>query len=203
MQIQGTVAAGASNASQAPGTVAQMRQGQLGDIMVSELQGRYYEQTYRKNKFSWSNTAAVTPAATFAGTAPTTCLFNPPGSTVNLVLTKVAAVFAAAPAGAVVLGLVAGFNAAAPTGVTAGAPQSNFVGGAAGQGKTASAVTVGTAPALVLPLLAVEAASSITPPAAFVDIGGSIVIPPGGYVAINSNAAASIIGSFEWDEVPV
>ena len=203
MQVQSTVAAGASNASQAPGTIAQLRGGQLGDTIVSELQGRYYEQTYRKNKFSWSNTAAVAPSATFAGTAPTTVLYNPPGSTVNLSLIKVAAVFAAAPAGAVVVGLVAGFNAAVPTGITAGAPLSNFVGGAAGQGKTASAITLGTAPALVLPLLAVEAASSITPAPAFVDVAGSIVIPPGGYVAISANAAASIIGSFEWDEVPL
>ena len=203
MQIQGTVAAGASSASQTLGTIVQVRSGQLGDVIVSELQGRYYEQTYRGNKFSWANPAAVTPPATVASTAPTSCVYNPPGSKVNLVLTKVAAVFAAAPAGAVVVGLVTGFNAAVPTGVTNGTPVSNFVGNPAGNGKTATVATLGTAPALVLPLLAVEAASSITPAPAYVELAGSIVIPPGGYAAINSNAACSIIGAFEWDEVPV
>ena len=203
MQTQIQVANGASNASAAPGTLLNARGGQLGDTIVSELQGRYYEQTYRKNKFSWANPAAVTPAATFAGTAPTSCIYNPPGSTVNLVLTKVSAVFAAAPAGAVVVGLAVGFNAAAPTGITNGSPVNNFLGQAAGQGKSATAITLGTAPALTIPLLAVDAASAITPAGAVVDIAGSIVIPPGGYAALNSNAACSIVGGFEWDEVPV
>ena len=203
MQVQAQVAAGATNFSSAAGTLTNLRGGQLGDLIVTELQARYYEQTYRKNKFSWSNVAAVTPAATFASTAPTSCIYNPPGSTVNLVLTKVGVAFAAAPAGAVVLALVAGFNAAVPTGITNGVVINNFLGGAPGQGKSASAITLGTAPTPIMPLVGVEAAASITPPAIFVDIGGSIVIPPGGYVAINANAAASIIASFEYDEVPV
>lgn len=203
MQIQGVVAAGANAQSAGPGTILNLRQGQLGDVIVSELQARYYEQTYRKNKFSWANPAAVTPSATFAGTAPTSTLYNLPGASVNLVLTKVSALFAAAPAGAVVVGLVAGFNGAAPTGITAGTPISNFLGGAVGQGKVATAITLGTAPALILPILAVEAASSITPAGGFIDVGGSIIIPPGGYVAVSANAAASIFAGFEWDEVPV
>lgn len=203
MQVQSQVAAGASNASTTPGTLLNLRGGQLGDLIVTELQARYYEQTYRKNKFSWANPAAVTPAATLAGTAPTTCLYNPPGSTVNLVLTKASVVFAAAPAGACVLALVAGYNAAIPTGITNGTPVNNFLGGAVGQGKVATAITLGTSPAPVLPLVAIEAASSITPNPGFIDVGGSIVIPPGGYVAINSTSASSIYGAFEWDEVPV
>ncbi len=203
MQVQTQVAAGASNASTTPGTLVNLRGGQLGDLVVSELNGRYYEQTYRKNKFSWANPSAVTPAATLAGTAPTTALYNPPGSTVNLVLIKVSAVFAAAPGVAVAIGLVAGFNAAIPTGITNGAPVNNFIGGAVGQGKTATVITLGTAPAQILPLLAVDAVGAISPPSVFVDVGGSIVIPPGGYVAINATAACSIMGGFEWDEVPV
>lgn len=203
MQVQTTVAAGEASTSTGPNTPVNLRGGQLGDLIVSELAPRYYEATYRKRKFSWANPAAVTPAATLAGTAPTTCLYNPPGSTVNLVLTKASAIFAAAPAGAAALALVAGFNAAAPTGITNGTAVNGFLGQAVGQGKVATAITLGTAPAAVLPLLAVEAASSITPAPAFVDIGGSIVIPPGGYVAINSTAACSIFGGFEWDEIPV
>ena len=51
MLIQGQVGPSTPQ-SVAPGTPVAVRQGQLGDVVVSELHGRYYEQAYRKNLFA-------------------------------------------------------------------------------------------------------------------------------------------------------
>ena len=53
MLIQGQVGP-ASPQSVQPGTPTAVRQGQLGDVVVSELHGRYYEQAYRQNIFTLS-----------------------------------------------------------------------------------------------------------------------------------------------------
>jgi len=105
MLIQGSVGPGSAS-SLAPGTNPNIRQGQLGDMIVSELHGRYYEQAYRGNFFRTGTTTVVAGAsahgtatggsgtlATAAGAQPMLGVWNPLSSTVNLVITQ--ATFAA------------------------------------------------------------------------------------------------------------
>ena len=100
MLIQGSVGP-ASASSLSPGTNPGIRQGQLGDVIVSELHGRFYEQAYRGNFFRTGTTTVVAGAAangtatggsatlaTAAGAQPMLGVWNPLSSTVNLVITQ-------------------------------------------------------------------------------------------------------------------
>ena len=91
MQITANVAAGATQQSSAPNTATPLRSGQLSDLIVSELHGKYYEQTYRGNMFSVGMTATALTANTVtlvAATTPIIGVYNPIGSGVNLVILK-------------------------------------------------------------------------------------------------------------------
>ena len=59
MQVQSQVGPIATTQSIAPGTVVALRSGQLGDTIVSELHGRFYEQTYRGNVYTGGITAVT------------------------------------------------------------------------------------------------------------------------------------------------
>ena len=62
MLIQGQVGP-TSTQSAAPGSTPTMRMGQLGDVVVSELHGRFYEQTYRGSLFSGGISALTSISA--------------------------------------------------------------------------------------------------------------------------------------------
>ncbi len=70
------------------------RQGKQGDMVVSELHGRFYEQNYRGNVYSGGMPLTSISAATFtSGTLGATCtpiagIYNPPTSGVNAVVLK-------------------------------------------------------------------------------------------------------------------
>jgi hypothetical protein len=76
----------------ADGAVVSSRAGKLGDQIVSELHGRFYEQNYRGALFSGGMTttsisnATFTTATTGATATPIVGVWNPSGSTVNLVI---------------------------------------------------------------------------------------------------------------------
>src|SRR5260221_10751324 len=75
-----------------------IRQGRLGDAIVSELHGRFYEQTFRGNVFSTSaNITALSAntivSATGATGTPIVGVWNPSTSPVNLVILQAAAGF--------------------------------------------------------------------------------------------------------------
>ena len=64
MIIQGQVGPLATSASLAAGTQPNLRQGNMGDMIVSELHGRYYENAYRRNQFWAANPTGDTTTAT-------------------------------------------------------------------------------------------------------------------------------------------
>ena len=86
MLIQGQVGP-SSTQSNTPGATPAIRQGQLGDVIVTELHGRYYEQAYRGNLFtlSVSTAAAVTAYVGAAAGTPQLAVYNPLNSGKNLV----------------------------------------------------------------------------------------------------------------------
>jgi hypothetical protein len=92
MLIQNQVGPIATTQSISPGLQAPARAGQLGDLIVSELHGRFYEQAYRGSLFKGGSTLTAINAATFtsattgATATPLATLYNPSGSTVNCVL---------------------------------------------------------------------------------------------------------------------
>jgi len=76
------------------GNIGPIRLGKNGDLISSNLHGRFYEQTYRGNVYSLgiSNTAATSLNAIATGLTATATpyvgVYNPPTSTVNLVILK-------------------------------------------------------------------------------------------------------------------
>ena len=185
-------------------TLVNMRSGAYNDLIVTELQAQAYEQAVRGNTFIATNTAAVTLPATLAATAATCALSNDNGSGYNLVIRKVGLALSAAPAAAAAVMLVFNNSTTNVTHTTPVTIQPAKLGsGSAPAGKFDASATLPTAPIALIPLLHVTAASAITPAPVWVDIAGGLIIPPGGYVAIQGTSAVVGLGSFVFDVVPV
>jgi hypothetical protein len=208
MLIQGSVGQPSITSIQ-PGTTPTLRQGQLGEAVVQELHGRYYETAYRRNMFfaavqGTGITTSVGLTTTYTGIA----LTNPTNSTVNCVINKVGYGFNAAPAAVMVVSLAYNTSTTAVTQTTAITPRNCFLGGAAPQGLVASSATFPTAPinSHILGVIGTNAITAINESTDVVDLEGSIVMPPGSYVCLvttTASAATSFWGSFQWEEVPV
>jgi hypothetical protein len=218
MILQGNIGpAGATTASLGLGTPQTLRLGNMGDTIVSELHGRYYEAVYRRTLFTGA-TQAVVATQTVAGlTASTTgvpVLYNPIGNTMNLVLNKVGIANLVAPALASVIGIATGYNASTAVSgtLTSVTPKNRFIGlGASPTGLMyfSSAITLPTIPTLDIVIGTITTAVITTAPvgpAWFVDLEGSIILPPGAYATIYTStalAASSLLASFSWEEVAV
>jgi hypothetical protein len=195
----------------ADGVQVAFRQGKLGEQIMSELHGRYYESCYRRAQFNAANQAGQVTTVGLATTYTGLVLSNPIGSGINLVLEKVGVAFPVAVAAGLVYGLMVGYNSG--TAVTHTTPsttlRSNFVGvGAAPVGLVDTVATLPTAPTVSHVFGAIGTAAITAPmtlPTCFYDLEGSVILPPGAYAAIYTSAAsgaAGMFGSFTWEEVP-
>lgn len=208
MQLQGIVGPQTLTSLQ-PGTLANLRQSALGELTVNEVQGRYYEGTYRRARFGVANQAAVATTAAFATTYTGLVLYNPPTSTVNVVVEKAGFATIVAQTGALIIGLMVGQSTTALSGVTAVAPRSKLIGsGVTGTALAGSAATLPVAPTLdtVLGYVGTGATTAAMGISTVVDLGGDIVLPPGGFTAFYTSAASaatSLAFSLQYSEVPV
>jgi hypothetical protein len=207
--IVGQPAAGANNA------ILNGRSGQLGEAIVQELHGRYYETTYRGNSFllSVSTAAAVTAYTGGAAGTPMLAIFNPVGSGRNAVINKVSigSVVSASSAGTVAFGLYFGTTATITQAATvtpwnmATQQQSGSVMTGFRNVALTSSTAASNAVALASYYWATAAGVGNVSPAV-TDLEGAIIIPPGSYLALGGSAAltsATWIGSLQWEEVPV
>jgi len=210
MIIQGQVGALATSASLAAGSQTIARFGNMGDQIVSELHGRYYEATYRRTMFYAANPTGVTSTAVTSGTTTAITgfsLFNPINSVVNVVINKVGYMVTVAPAAVMPMFLAVGYNsgtaAATTTALTA---RNGYVGvGASGYCTPFSVATAATAPNFTHALGTVFTTLTSNGPT-FVDLEGSVILPPGGYAYICSTVASGASGFFasaSWEEVPL
>lgn len=205
-----------SNAAQAPdgaligsqaalgiGTLTSVRGGRQGEFIVSQLMGPYYQKSYDLNTFIACNTAAVSFATTWASTAPTCVLSNDNNQNPqkNLSILSVATQVTAAPGAASTLGLLFNKSGTNVTHTTAITIQNALLGGAApSAAKFDAASTVPTAPILLMPLVSILAASAIDEAVSYIELKGALIVPPGGYICISGNAAATGVGSFLFQE---
>lgn len=196
----------------ATGTLNQnIRAGRQGDVIVSELHGRYYETTVNKAMFSAANQAGQVTTVGLATTYTGLCLSNPVGSQVNLVINKVSAAFPVAPAAAMAVGIMTGYNATTNVTHTAAlTPKSQLIGtGPLPLALADSSATLPTAPTLnvLFGFVGTAAVTAVNAVSGFLaDMEGSIVIPPGGYAAIytsTASGAAGMFASMSWEEVSV
>lgn len=152
----------------------------------------------------WACTqATVTFGAGLSATIQTISLSNDVSSKVNLYLLDASFAASVAPGAAAVVSLVSGFNAI--TNVTHTTPlttQSSRIGSSITNsvGRCDTAATLPATPVYMIPLISVG--TSLGTSQANDDLTGIYVIPPGGYVALQANAAITGFCQFTWAEVP-
>lgn len=202
MQMEGQV----GPALYGDGIIQPVRMGKFGAVINAQLHSRYYEQTYRGNVFSFANQAAVTCGAGLSTTVATVSLSNNLNSGKNLAVLQVSWTFSAAIAAATIVYLVGNYNATTNVthDATARVIQSGILGSAtSGVGKIDVSATLPTAPLAIMPIVGAPGAAGLGPYVGVIDLGGSFIIPPGGYVAIQATAAAVGFGAFVWEENPI
>jgi hypothetical protein len=182
-----------------------LRQLPQGDMAVSELHPRYFEQGRYGNTYTAANQAAQAISVALATTYTGLLLYNPIGSGVMLVPTKIAYPLSVAPVAIATIGLIAGF--AATGGVTAQTTklvnQSSQIGNAStGKGIALSAATIVT-PTWIMGLRDGAAAAAFPADIGPVDLEGIFQILPGGFIAVGALTAVTGLGSIAWEEVPI
>ena len=198
----------------AAGTVQPARSDKTGALVTTEGHGRYTEAVLQGRVFTAYCTAQAlsTAAAGMVGLQLwNATLGQTGGGGYNLVLLKAGGFIfvTSATTTGIVLAVGTG-QTAAPTGQTAATKvTNNLVGGLAPGGLALAAGTFTAAPAAILNLMHNTAAIGTTgeDTGFSVDLEGSIVIPPGAFVAfaaLGASAAASSTNlHLMWEEVPV
>lgn len=236
MLIQGQVGPTTSGQSLQTGSNPTLRMGQTGEAIVSEVHGRFYEQNYRGGLFrfgtnvvvagtsSMATATGVSPTlSTAAGGVPMLGIWNPPTSSVNVVMLQAqfSPVFNTSstpvPFGALVW-CTSVSNSALTLGQTpynsktlvqSGSQVKAFNGWQPLTGlsnvpvilepadfASGGAVTYGTVAQTAL-------APSLT---SVQNFDGQLIVPPGGVLALYGNVSTttfSYTGRMLWEEVPV
>ena len=218
--LQGQVGTGGSGPQVSDGGNAQGRFGRQSDLIVSELQGRYYEQTKRGNKFSFNSPATTTGIAALhllgaaAAAAGQFALINPVNSGKDLVLTKlgISIISGTVPAGPVWHAL---FPAAGVVVAKNNTIVNNYGNGGVGSvavdfNHAASTALAGTGAPVPIRQSVVDLSAGTFADLAGTNglevIDGDIIVPPGvGWTLQWSGAGTSVLNyySLTWDEVPV
>jgi hypothetical protein len=210
-QVTGQVGTIGPVASGSPAVPA--RQGNYGEIMVSELNGRYYEQSLRGNVFVCAQTAGTALIAAAAG-GVTLQLFNPSNSLVNLAILDITVTIEAATAQTAMesVYLCGNSTGATQTLTTPLTAYSSQVGGgrvASGKPLVSSTFTNSANPLRYLGSFAMgaTATSGINTLTSFKDdVGGLIIVPPGSFVGIYGLTGGTvgdltIASSISWVEL--
>lgn len=177
---------------------------QQGAGLVTELHARYYQQTVRSKMFSVNTQGtAVTTTAALATTWTGLGLGNAASSGVNLVLNKFTATQFAVGAAATV-GLMGG------TGTIAAslAIQSRLLGSGAVSLATASAGATISTPLLITTFGSLGSVATTgygLEPGIYVDLEGSIIVPPGSFIVTYTSivTTSALNFGFCWEEVPI
>lgn len=214
MLIQGQVGQPTISSIQAGSTPA-IRQGQLGDVIVSELHGRYYETAYRRNMYTAVLNSGTTTSAGLATTFTGLLLYNPQNSTVNVVVNKVGYSFLVAFGAASAIGVMTGVSPTNPgTATTNTTVRANYVGLPNGSGQAIAYSTATLTATGATPVLHSVFGSGLTGaittvpfvPGLFNDYEGSIILPPGTYIATYTSTASGtsgLLASFQYEEIPL
>lgn len=201
------VLVGAQNQS-SDGVFTKARAGKQGEQIVSELHGRYYEQTYRGKMFYAATAALVTTTVGLNTTYTGLVLSNPITSTVNLALNKASLMQSVLQSTQVeAFAIATGYNGTTNvTHTTPVAPKSNLIGsGLTPVGLADVSATLPTAPLYTMFVTNTGTATADSTGLQVVDIEGSIILIPGAYALWVTPAQASVAGmwfSFQWEEVP-
>lgn len=213
----------------ADGAEGKARQGRSAELVVTELHGRFYEQTFRGGVFSDGYGLTSISNATFtvggiaASTTPVLGLWNPATSTVNCAIIEASlglvmtALIATGP-GSFVWAMSVG-NTAISTGSTPLNRKSLALSGSQAKGMSAVALTgrtndvvsrfgssLGGGSAENISFTATAVAMQTQAVATKELFDGTLIVPPGGLLALlatTTPVAHSAVGALVWEEVAV
>jgi len=210
------------------GGFSPIRTGKQGDLIASELHGRFYEQAYRGNLYRTGNTAitalsanTITSATSATGT-PITGVYNPAGSGVNLVLLQAfLQIFANSLTSGAAPGGFAWLTALAQSAISTGATPINVktlaASGSVAKGFTGAIALTGLSGSMGVAFPAefpnltgltyttLGSTAMIPSAGGIVNIDGSIIVPPGGVLGLyntTSSTTFSQMSGLLWEEVP-
>lgn len=200
------------------GSTPSLRLGRSAEGIISELHGRFYEQTFRGAVFSNGITATVLTANTITLTATTTPIlgvYNPATSLVNLSILQ-AQLQLSPPASAAAMGTLVWATSIGNAAITTGSAPFNrkalSATGSFAKGMAFVALTGLTNNLVVqftslLPSQTLAGAATASAPYSGVEnFDGSLIIPPGGVLALLntvSNTTMLAGGNLLWEEVPL
>jgi hypothetical protein len=186
--------------------------GEFGEVLVSELMARYYEQNYRGNLFGVGYTAAAlaAPSATASGSFT---LYNPLNSGKNLVLLEITTsltTWTVQTTTSPAIGVYT-FANQTPTALTPGnTPLCALIGsGNASVAKTYTAATIvggNTFPIRQVANFAVATAVGAIELIYKDEVAGALILTPGngfGLAATATAASDTIQVAYTWTEIPV
>ena len=202
------------------------RMTKLAALVVQELHGRFYEQCYRANLYTYgiSNTALVAANAIATGMTataqPIIGLWNPLTSTVNLVILQASIVVTTIAASAVAPGGFMWVYSQGNSGISTGSNPVNTKtlaspGGSAAKAFSVSTPLTGLANNLAVlrgttisPLNAAGAATaaSIVQGSSVENVDAGIIVPPGGFIGIMNQVSTTTINvttGIVWEEVSI
>ena len=205
--------------------------GETADVLVTELRGNLYEETYRGNKYRCSTTggggqlaAACLFSTAFSTFTPILAIYNPVNSQKNLVLRRIWCGLSASPlATAAQTGaflLVTGVPGQTITNAQTATPVNMLTLKASGSVATGitlatltgylpqagTPVVVGALGGDIVLSTATASVTSLEGSIAAEDQGGSIIVQPGQFLGIANGISNAVSGmlvtaSMEWDEL--
>ena len=210
-------------------TTPALRAGRGGELIVSELSGRFYEQCYRGNVYAGAATltsisnATFTTATTGATATPIVGVWNPAGSGVNLVMLQgmlqivQTALQHTGIGGCMWMVSTSTVNPTTGTAafnrktLTQSGGQGKYMGTAALTGMTGTlAVAFGSTlgGGSLSNVSTLDTAASQAPPSVITveNFDGSLIVPPGSILSlqcVTTPVAFSAAGGLMWMELPV
>lgn len=216
---QGTVV-DISTGGVADSTTTTANMGKSSEVLMAEVHGKYYYQTYRGNMFHGSTVTAGVTIPIASTLTPTFSLWNPAGNTKNLVLVTVLIGWSATTAALGELVWTATTNAGSGISTTApfvafgtGTPVNALLG--AGKVSIARLASGGTTTLVAastfyrntgFSITATTAATSVAPGWTWRDdIDGQVIIPPNNAIHLMGSTAIAISANVTvtWYEAPV
>lgn len=181
-----------------------LRGDRLGAQVVSQLQARYAEAVKRGRVFSAMSQAAQAITVALATTYTGLALSNPIGNNKRLIPLQVGLALSVAPAAIAPIGLIGNRAAVDVVHTAALTPICTQIGNAAlPSGKVDNQATIPTPVWLAALWSGFTAAALPASSPQLIDLGGILVIEPGGFVAIGALTAVTGLWSISWMEEPV
>jgi hypothetical protein len=182
-----------------------LRVSRMSAVVTTDAHGRYTEAVVRGSVFIASNVAAQAVSVALATTYTGLCVSNPIGSGRNLAILGFQYAISVAPAAIASIHLIGGFsgttNVTHTTPLAAPGIQNCMLGGALGVAKADSAATIVNPGYLIGAGSGFTAAALYATTPSWIDLGGLIICPPGGWVAVGALTAVTGFGTIAWEEI--